>query len=567
MFWRKIQIGFLGWVALTSFVSADTLENIRVSHTAGKTQVVLDLSDTPNYKYFTLTQSDRLVVDLKNIKTVKPRLPQSITDSRILNKIRKSTPQSENTYRLVFELKDKTKAVVTKIAPKQGYGHRLVIELPYPHQAVIAPPPVKKELPVQKPAVVQTQHRPNLAVGGGDIVIAVDAGHGGKDPGAIGPRGKYEKHVNLAIAKLLAERLNKVAGIKAALTRTGDYFIDLNKRTEIARKAGAHFLVSIHADGFDSPQPSGASVWILSANRATSEVGRLLENQEAQDGLLGIGESLSSTKDTYLKHSLIKMQLKNSQDEGVNVATLVLKELGRVTELHKDKPQGASLAVLKASDIPSILVEAGFISNHHEEKKLYEPSHQRKIADAVYKGLVTHVEQFPPPNTLIAARKAGVHHRVVAGQSLSAIAIKYGTTVAALKTANNLSSNHVRAGQVLTIPHAQFKNTASSTTANSVTRIHTVRMGEYLGKIAQNYGVSVASIRQANALRSDELAAGQKLKILGATPSAQKHKVKTGEYLGKIAANYGVSVDSLRRANQLNDDELAVGQTLIIPGS
>lgn len=567
MLWRGVLLGAMAWVGTVVPAWANSLENMRIWPAPHETRVVMDLAGEPSYTYFTLTKPDRLVVDLKDTD-VPITLPISVNDSKILTKIRKSNPPSEGTYRLVFELKDKSVPRLFPLAPGGEYGHRLVIDIPHEKASVAVKP--------AKPAA-KTAAQAALPFGTDDIIIAIDPGHGGNDPGAVGPRRKYEKHVTLAISRQVAAKINSVPGMKAVLTRNGDYFVDLNKRSEIARKQGAHLLVSIHADGFHKPQPRGASVWVLSRRRANSEIGRWIERHEEQSNLLGGGALLNDNRDEYLSRAVLDLQFSNSQKEGYDVAVRVLKEMGRVTKLHKSNPEHASLAVLKSPDIPSLLVEAGFITNPQEETLLLSSSHQNKIANAVYKGVLSYFEAFPPDGTLMAARKNGIKHTVTSGQSLSVIAKKYGSSVTAIKTANGLKSNALKVGQVLTVPDVNVGALASASVApdsspslagtSGKTVTHTVKRGEFLGKIAQEYDVSVSSIRSANKLRSDELAIGQKLKIVGVKPKDKQHKVKRGEYLGKIASNYGVSVDSIRRANKLRSDELAIGQTLIIPGS
>ncbi|WP_281544823.1 N-acetylmuramoyl-L-alanine amidase [Grimontia sp. SpTr1] len=569
MLWRGVLAGLLCWLGALSPVLANSLENVRIWPAPDETRVVMDLADEPSYTYFTLTKPNRLVVDLKDT-TLGMTLPKTVSDSKILTKIRKSNPPDNKTYRLVFELKDQSVPRLFPLAPGGEYGHRLVIDIPHGKKTVAVKP-------AKPAATAETQTA--LPFGTDDIIIAIDPGHGGNDPGAVGPRRKYEKHVTLAISRQVAAKINAVPGMKAVLTRNGDYFVDLNKRSDIARRKGAHLLVSIHADGFHKPQPRGASVWVLSRRRANSEIGRWIEKHEEQSNLLGGGALLNDNEDEYLSRAVLDLQFSNSQKEGYDVAVRVLKEMGKVTKLHKSSPEHASLAVLKSPDIPSLLVEAGFITNPQEEKLLLSSSHQNKIANAVYKGVLTYFEDFPPDGTLMAARKNGVKHKVTSGQSLSVIASKYGSSVSAIKAANGLKSNNLKVGQVLTVPDVNVgaltnasKPSSSGASAKPAspsgkTVTHTVKRGEFLGKIAQEYDVSVASIRSANKLRSDELAIGQRLKIVGVQPKDKQHKVQRGEYLGKIASNYGVTVDSIRRANKLRSDELAIGQTLIIPGS
>lgn len=301
----------------------------------------------------------RLVVDLKQTN-VKAKLPINVKDSAVLKKIRKSTPPTKGTYRLVFELKKKTTPNLFKLRPTPGgqYGHRLVIDLP--HGKVSKPVKAQPSNPIV-PSKPSPSKDASQFLGNADVIIAIDPGHGGEDPGSIGPTKKYEKHATLIISKKLASELNQVRGVRAVLTRTGDYFVNLNKRSSIARKNKAHLLVSVHADSFRSPQPRGGSVFVLNVRRANSEIARWVEKHEEQSELLGgAGEVLSKVNnDRNVSQTLLDLKFSHSQKEGYKVATKILKEMGKVTRLHKKEPVHASLAVLKSPDIPSVLVETG----------------------------------------------------------------------------------------------------------------------------------------------------------------------------------------------------------------
>ncbi|WP_299021687.1 N-acetylmuramoyl-L-alanine amidase [uncultured Photobacterium sp.] len=554
----------------SSLAIANELKGIRVWPAPDETRVVLDVQDDADFSYFTLIKPDRLVVDLKKT-SLKTKLPFTVNNSAVLKKIRSSSPPEKGTYRLVFETKAGVNPTIFKLAPTPDghYGHRLVLDLPHSKKVV------KSQSVMPKKSVTENK-RAVLPYGTDDIVVAIDAGHGGEDPGSIGPSKKYEKSVTLGISKKVAAKINATPGMKAVLTRRGDYFVNLNKRSEIARRHKAHLLVSIHADGFHQPQPRGASVWVLNTRRANSEIGRWLEQHEKQSELLGGGDVLSGGKDDqYLSMAVLDLQFSHSQKEGYDVASRVLKELSKVTTLHKNKPEHASLAVLKSPDIPSLLVETGFITNPKEERLLNSRNHQNKLASAVYKGVLAYFNDKPPSGTLFASRKNGIKHKVTSGQSLSLIAAKYDTSVSVLKKANKLRSNTLKVGQVLVIPGGGAIAATSTASAKSTkparpvvkTVTHTVQRGEFLGKIAEDYGVTVGSIRSLNKLRSDELAIGQKLKVDSRNRKVVEHTVKRGEFLGKIASRYGISVDRIREANQLRSDNLAVGQKLTIPRS
>ncbi|MEF1256688.1 LysM peptidoglycan-binding domain-containing protein [Vibrio sp. M260112] len=558
---------FVALTLFSGFSFANALEGIRVWPSPDETRVVIDLKSEADFSYFTLSSPERLVVDLKQT-TLSTKLPLTISDSPVLKKIRQSSPPEKGTYRLVFELKRKVNPQLFKLAPTPGgqYGHRLVIDMPHDSSGASAPAttPTNSKTTVSRDA--------SQLHGTADIVVAIDAGHGGEDPGSIGPTKKYEKHATLAVSKKVAAQINAVPGMKAVLTRGGDYYVNLNKRSEIARKNKAHLLVSIHADAFHTPQPRGGSVFVLNTRRANSEIARWVENHEEQSQLLGgAGEVLAkNNNDKNVSQTLLDLQFSHSQKEGFKVATKILSEMTRSgIYLHKKDPVNASLAVLKSPDIPSVLVETGFISNPTEEKLLFQRSHQDKLAQALAKAIVQYFEANPPEGTLFANRGKAIKHKVSRGESLSVIANKYGTSTQAIMQANKLKSSSLAIGQILTIPGASTSITVPEikNPIETKTLTHVVQRGEYLGKIATKYKVSVDAIKRENSLKSDTLKLGQKLKITVSLKDQplHKHTVKRGEFLGKIASNYGVSVASLREANNLRSDQLAVGQVLIIP--
>lgn len=559
---------FLALSLFPSLVLANALEGIRVWPSPDETRVVIDLKSEADYSYFSLSSPERLVVDLKQT-SLNTRLPLNISDSPVLKKIRKSAPPEKSTYRLVFELKRKSNAQLFKLAPTPGgqYGHRLVIDLAHDNNDS---QPSSETSSSTKTATVSRDA--SQLLGTADIVVAIDAGHGGEDPGSIGPTRKYEKHATLAVSKKIAAQINAVPGMKAVLTRRGDYYVNLNKRSEIARKNKAHLLVSVHADAFHSPKPRGGSVFVLNTRRANSEIARWVENHEEQSQLLGgAGEVLAkNNSDRNISQTLLDLQFSHSQKEGYKVATNILREMGRAgIHLHKKEPVNASLAVLKSPDIPSVLVETGFISNPSEERLLFQRSHQDKLARSLTKAIVQYFEDNPPEGTLFANRGKSIKHKVVRGESLSVIASKYGTSTQALMKTNKLKSSSLAIGQILLIPGATnpIKVPEISNPVETKTLTHVVQRGEYLGKIAGKYKVSVAAIKRENNLKSDTLKLGQKLKITVSLKDQplRKHKVQRGEFLGKIASKYGVSVDGIRKANKLRSDQLAVGQVLIIP--
>ncbi|MCC4266029.1 N-acetylmuramoyl-L-alanine amidase [Oceanimonas baumannii] len=419
---------------------ANQLEGIRIWPSPDSTRIVLDMQGSPRFDHFMLNGPHRLVVDLAQTQS-QVNFSSIKNSSELITRIRDSKPAQPGSYRLVFELTTQVKPVVFPLAPAGNYGHRLVIDLPYQDQSRKPEPAVHKLAPA----------------GLRELVVAIDAGHGGEDPGAVGPKKNHEKHITLSISRRLAELINKEPGLRAVLTRTGDYYVNLNQRSEIARKAGADLLLSIHADSVANQGPRGASVWLLSSNRANREMAGWLEKQERQSELLGgVGEVISQTGgNPYLTRTFLDLSMDRARADSYAISEHILAEMAKVVRLHKRKPEHASLAVLKSPDIPSLLIEAGFISNPHEEQLLLTSAHQQKIARALLNGIKSYYRQNPPNGTMMAAKVApgsSVRHTVRSGESLSVIAKRYGISVNRIKGHNDLQSDVVRVGQILNIP-------------------------------------------------------------------------------------------------------------------
>lgn len=418
--------------------AANQLDSVRIWAAPESTRVVFDLTQAPKYDSFTLTGPDRLVVDIQDTGA-KVNLDKIANNSKIIKKIRFSSPPKKGILRLVMDLTKPVKSSLFTLPPTAPYGNRLVVDL---------------ENVDGGSSTGQTVSR-SANQSSRDIVVAIDAGHGGEDPGSIGPSGMHEKRVVLEIAKRLARKVDATPGMRAVMTRTGDYFVNLNKRSELARNSKADLLISIHADAFTSPQPSGASVWVLSMRRANSEIGRWLEQKEKHSELLGgAGEIIQNTdSEQYLAMTLLDMSMNSSMAISHSIAGDILRDLDTITHLHKRNPESASFAVLKSPDIPSILVETGFISNPGEERLLSNGNHQEKLANAIYKGVLRYFEGNPPADSLMA-KTSNVKHSVKRGESLSIIAQRYSVSVSSIKQANNLKSDVVRIGQKLVIPRA-----------------------------------------------------------------------------------------------------------------
>ena len=411
----------------------NSIDGVRVWPAPENTRIVFDLKNKPDYKYFSLSNPNRLVIDFSNTKNNVKLKNLASHDPRI-NLFRTSNTKSKSNIRLVLELTKSYQLSVFPLAPAGQYGNRLVIDL-YDEN--------KQSKVVSKPKISL-----------GDIIIGIDAGHGGEDPGSIGAKGTYEKRVTLAIAKKLQTLINKEKGMKAVMIRSGDYYVDLNRRTSLARKKHVDFLVSIHADAFRTSGPSGASVWVVTKRRAESELARWLLKREKKSELLGGGGGvIKNTSDSHLALALADMSKEHSLGVRFGVANKVISQLRKVTKMHKKTPQNGNFAVLKSSDIPSILVETGFISNHKEEKNLTWPKHQQLLASAIHIGIRNHFMEHPLTGSYFAAI-GYKSHKVRSGESLSVLAQRYNISMATLKSVNNLKSNALRIGQTLKIPRA-----------------------------------------------------------------------------------------------------------------
>ncbi len=294
------------------------------------------------------------------------------------------------------------------------------------------------------------------------FIIAIDAGHGGKDPGAIGNRGVREKNVTLAISKALYSYINSNNKFRGTLIRSRDVFIDLDRRSEIARQRNADLLISIHADSVASGSSSarGASVLVLSENRALRENGKILRNHK-QKQLIGVGEVMDqSTGNPYLATAILDMSSTNSRSEGNLLAKEILSSLAKFTRVRKSQPIKASLAVLKSPDIPSLLIETGYLSNRYEEIQLNQPNYQKQIAYRIYLGIKSYYEKYPAQKIKSRQESYARARNIVGkksitvkkGESLSIIAKRYGTTVSAIKKLNSLKADTLNVGQVIYLP-------------------------------------------------------------------------------------------------------------------
>lgn len=482
---RSLHQWVLGAVAILSVglgtsLQAATVEGMRLWAAPDHARLVFDLSGPASANVFSLDNPDRLVIDLDESQLETDPDSLALDDSAI-STVRTGT-RNGNGLRVVLELNREVEPRHFTLSPNDQYGHRLVVDLEYPGESAVENPidPIEamirdQEMEAQR-ASAQAQvgdsqrasspaDEPRASAEAKphprrDIIIAVDAGHGGEDPGAIGPAGTREKDVVLDISQRLANTINAVDGFKAVLIRDGDYYLGLRQRTQLAREQKADFFVSIHADAFNSPRPQGSSVYALSQRGATSETAQWLADSENRSDLIGgVDGNLSlRDKDQVLRGVLLDLTMTATLNDSLSIGGQVLDQLGRVNRLHKSRVEQAGFMVLKSPDIPSLLIETGFISNPDEERRLRDPVHQQQIAEAVFSGLKRHFERFPPPASLLAwqrdnqRRPSGGEYRIQSGDTLSAIAVRHGVPINQLKQANDLNGDVIRVGQVLRIP-------------------------------------------------------------------------------------------------------------------
>lgn len=406
-------------VLLCAQAGAASLSDLQVSNGDQQARITLSFIGDPEYA---VSQDGKRTValDIKQTGVIQG-LPLLFSGNNLVKSIRSGTPKDAQSLRLVVDLTENGKAEAVK--RQNGGNYTVVFTINADAPPPPPPPPVvakRVEAPIVAPRPVEPARNPFKAENdrttavtnsntstrpaarasssnGDKVVIAIDAGHGGQDPGAIGPGGTREKNVTIAVARKLRSLLNDDSMFKGVLTRDGDYFISVMGRSDVARKQNANFLVSIHADAAPNRDATGASVWVLSNRRANSEMAGWLEQHEKQSELLGgAGDVLANSQsDPYLSQAVLDLQFGHSQRVGYDVATSMIGQLERIGSMHKRRPEHASLGVLRSPDIPSVLVETGFISNNSEERLLASDDYQQQLAEAIYKGLRNYFQAHP----------------------------------------------------------------------------------------------------------------------------------------------------------------------------
>ena len=401
---KLLKILLLTSLLLSGWAQALQLSATRLWPSPDYTRLTLEAPAPVAYKYFTLSNPDRLVVDLEGIEAgpaLDALASQLAADDPYISAIRVGLNRP-GVMRLVLELKAAVNPSVFALKPLEQYGHRLVIDL-YPAQGAASNPQAatadarsgadQKAGQDGKQAGDARSGKPVVPQYTRLITVAIDAGHGGEDPGARGANGSHEKDITLALARKIKQKIDAQDSMRAVLTRDGDYFVPLAQRVVKARAVKADLFVSIHADAFIKPHARGSSVFALSENGATSTAARWLAKKENDADLIG-GVNID-VKDPFLKRTLIDLSQTATINDSLKLASAVLKEIGNVNTLHKGHVEQAGFAVLKAPDIPSILVETAFISNPDEEKRLNDPDYQDKLVDAIVDGIKDYFDKHP----------------------------------------------------------------------------------------------------------------------------------------------------------------------------
>lgn len=492
-------------LCLVDPVLAAKVVGVRSYRAPEYTRLVFDLDAPLKHEVVSRQNPERLIVNMRDSD-----MAGSFENLRLEN-----TPISDisssrledGSVQVVLELRTKVDPRSFTLTRNEQYGDRLVIDL-YDIMSGAAPASASTADPI---AAITDSIINNDAKR--DIVIAISAGHGGDDPGAIGVGRLQEKQVTLAISREIADLLNNTPGFKAVLIRDGDYYVGLRDRVRLTHEHSADLSLAIHADAAENKRASGATIYALSQSGATSEQARLVADKEnASDLIGGVGSVNLNDKDAVLTSVLVDLSMTASVATSLEVGDHLIHVLGDMTNLRRRNVEQAAFVELKSAGIPSLLVETGYITNRDDAENLGSAAWRKRFAAALVEGVTTWFSQRPPRGSLIAWQKEhGVEpvnptvYTVKRGDSLSLLAQRFGVSMTELKQLNNLRNDTVQLGQELKIP--------GTVPATASFREHTIASGETLSQIATSYSVTLEAIRQTNQLKSDTIRPGQVLKI------------------------------------------------------
>lgn len=503
---------------LASSTLAANIQGVRSYRAPDYTRLVFDLDGPLQYELIANDAPQQLVLNLKRSSYRGDFANLDLANTPVAG-ISSATLGGDD-LKITVDLRNKVDPRSFTLGKNEQYGDRLVVDLYDVLAAATAPARAPEPNTSSATSAPASSSDPIAAIsasldkgGKRDIIVAISAGHGGDDPGAIGVHKLQEKQVTLAISREVASLLNGVPGYKAVLIREGDYYVPLRQRIEMGHAQNADLYIAIHADAADNKSAKGATVYALSERGATSEQARRLADKENNADLIGgVGSVSLGDKDAVLASVLLDLSMTASVATSLEIGNQMISSLGKITHMRRTNVEQAAFVELKSADIPSLLVESGYITNAEDAEKLDSSAWRKQFAGALVDGVLTWFDQRPPRGTLIAWQQDNNAaptnpgtYTVRSGDGLSMIAERFHVSMAELKQANNLKKNTVQIGQVLKIPGAA--------TAAPSFRNHTIANGETLSQIATNYSVSLDAIRATNQLKSDTIRPGQILKI------------------------------------------------------
>lgn len=495
------------WSPLPTF--AGDIRDLRVWRSPDYTRVVIDVDSRVEYSVFVLENPHRVVIDVSDAGMRADVAQVELRDSPV--KSVRSAARNQTDTRIVLDMDGPVNPSSFTLPPNDEFGDRLVVDL---YDVGIESPARPAQIAAASPAEQETISASSQR----NIVVAIDAGHGGDDPGAIGFDGRIrEKDVALGISRAVYERLRNIPGYDPVLIRQGDYYVQLQQRPQLARQNRADIFLSIHADSFSTSRAEGVTVYALSQTIAEDEnIRRVAEKENSADLLGGVsGDTSLKNFEDDLALTLLDLSMAWSIEQSVAAGSYILNAMGSVAKLRRDVPQQGNLWVLRSPDIPSLLIETGYLSNPNEARRLTSADYQRRLADSIVQGVMNYFYERPPEGTLVAWQKANNQgpdreYVVQRGDSLSLIAQRHNVNMAQLRAANSIRGDVVQLGQTLTIPGGGPVPMVSAPIEASE---HTISRGETLSGIAQRYSVTLSRLREANDLRNDTIRVGQVLLI------------------------------------------------------